>query len=264
MKGVFHISVCIFLLLPFYNAAAGSLFVEKWGSEDSDCSRTEPCSEITTALNVIQQAGVRIESTAGPRVTTIDARRVGSGIIGVDVQADRVSIGRIGGRGFTILTTDAEVIRVGQASVVTECILDTVVIFNADTINIAREIRSDPISISNTRIEGNNLFQLVVGEPPLVGEFCRLDDFDNPTAAEKFDRRKLDAISVAGDGVILRENNVVGAGTQVLNLSQTIGRSTIQENNIKHDLSGLNELPAIFLLGTDDIQSNYLAVNVHT
>ena len=282
MNGFVKSLVFVCLSLPIYSANAVSLFVEKWGSDNAECSRTEPCNEITTALNIatsndrifvgpgrydggllIQETGIRLESTAGPRATIIDADRVGLGTIGVDIQADRVSIGRAGGRGFTILATDAEVIRVGVPETITGCTLDSFTFQGQLSFFASEIIGTFAQNFSGTRVEGNNLFQFVQAAPPLVGDFCTLDDFDNPTAAELLDLRELNTVSVTGDGIILTDNNIVGRGTQVVNLSQTIGRSTIQGNNIKHNLTDLSNLPPSDLLASDNFNTaDYLTVNV--
>ena len=282
MNGFVKSLVFVCLSLPIYSANAVSLFVEKWGSDNAECSRTEPCNEITTALNIatsndrifvgpgrydggllIQETGIRLESTAGPRATIIDADRVGSGTIGVDIQADRVSIGRAGGRGFTILATDAEVIRVGLPETITGCAIESLTPQGQQPFFFASEIIGTLAqNFSGTRVEGNNLFQFIQAAPPLVGDFCTLDDFDNPTAAVLLASRVLNAVSVTGDGVILNDNNIVGAGTHVLNLSETSGRSTIQGNNIKQDLTVLNNLPAADVQSSDGFSTRSSALTI--
>ncbi len=250
-------SVIAVSILYFSSANAATLYVEKWGSPSGACSAKDPCDQISTALNIatpnsrvivgpgrydggllIQQTGIKLESTGGPQVTVIDAANIGSGVIGIDIQADRVSIGKIRGKGFTILSEDAEIIRVGTASEVTACGIDSFS-FGGDTFFFADATRSPEVRVSGARIEGNNLFQNITTAPNLVGSSCSLDDFNAPTASILSENASLDAVKVVGDSVILTGNNIIGTGITVLNLSETVKRSTIKGNNIKHDFNTL-------------------------
>ncbi len=255
MKKTFLKSVFTASIFCFSSANSATLYVEKWGNPSGVCSAKDPCDQITTALNIaspnsrvlvgpgrydgglsIQQRGIKLESTGGPQVTIIDATNDDSGIIGIDIQADRVSVGKAGGKGFTILSKNAEIIRIGELGNLIACEIDTLFIGN-EKFFYGRETRSPSTHISGTRIQGNILLQRADVKPASIDSICWLDDYDSPNSVEVVERPSLNAISVVGDGVILTQNNIVGSGTNVVQLSNTIKKSTIIGNNIKHDFS---------------------------
>ncbi len=246
------------------SAYAATLYVEKWGEENAVCSRTEPCNLINAALNratpnsriivgpgnyqenlVINTIGIKLESTGGSKVTTIDGRgSIAATGPTIDVQSDRVSIGKIRGKGFTILSKNAEVIRAGNGAEIVNCnIIPPAASFIVYT---AEEIFSPASLVAGLRIEGNNLYQIVDQLPASKAIGCELDNALNPTVASLVTAPSLSAVNVIGDSVILTENNILGFGVDVIDLSKTTRRSTIKNNNIKHDfrsISGMAGFP---------------------
>jgi len=240
-------------------AGAVSLFVEKWGNNNAECSRTEPCNEIAAALAIattndriivgpgtysgglqILQDGIRLESTGGPRVTIIDGRS-SPGITAIDVQADRVSIGRTGGRGFTIQSFNADAINAGSGDEVIGCEPDPQLV---DGELVAVPILSGPNLVSRLRIEGNNIVHLSNDVPSTENIRCELVLGASSVFTPELVQGPVlsNAIDVFGDGIILTGNNILGQGLIVVNLFSTFTRSTIRDNNIKHSFINLNNL----------------------
>ena len=249
-------------------AKSGTLYVERWGQAYTDCSRTDPCNEISDAVSqatpnsrivvgpgkyqggfVINQRGIKLESTGGPKVTFIES--TAPNIIGIDIQADSVSIGKKGGKGFTISSNSAQVINVGIPDSVGSCSIDSFTTIEGEIFYFAQQSFLPGSSFSKTRIEGNNLEQIldVSGTVDLLGEFCFLDNFDNPTQAILEYSELMQALSINGESTIISGNNIIGTGSHVLHLTGP-GRYTITDNNIKYDISKLDVLPEYPLDGS--------------
>ena len=194
--------------------------------------KTEPCNSIFEALDkatpnsriivgpgryhggfTIDKKGIKLESTAGPISTTIIGP---AGLPVISVIADNVSIGKAKGKGFTIMGEDETLIQVGSTDIV-GCFVDEEF--------ISREL------YSNTRIEGNRLFQTLSTVPPDRPSFCLANVIES--------RPYLSAINVTGDKVTLSDNVIEGSGTVVIDLVETTGSSTIKGNNVKHNFSDL-------------------------
>ena len=258
----------------FVNVAdAVSLFVEKWGNNNAECSRTEPCNEIATALAIattndriivgpgtysgdlqILQDGIRLESTGGPRVTIIDGLS-SPGITAIDVQADRVSIGRAGGRGFTIKSLNADAINAGSGDEIIGCEPDPQLV---DGELVAVPILSGPNLVSRLRIEGNKIIHLSNDAPSIQNVRCELVFGGLGVFTPQLVEEPVlsNAIDVLGDGIILTGNNIFGQSFIVVDLSNTFTRSTIRDNNIKHSFVNLNSLPDFPTFGGEPLYSS--------
>ncbi len=259
MDKIFPTLALMFPMLMVTSVNAATLYVEKWGSENTSCTIKQPCDAISTALDIaspnsriivgpgnyqenlfIVTSGIKMESTGGPKVTTIDARHAVS-TPAIDVQADRVSIGKTKGKGFTIWSRNADVVRAGSGGDIVSCNIIPPV--ESSVVYAAGEVLGVAELIAGLRVEGNNLYQVVDAVPDNRVVGCELDNALNPTEASFVTAPSLSAVSVIGDGVILTENNIVGFGIDVIDLSKTTKKSTIKNNNIKHNFNSINGMP---------------------
>ena len=227
------------------NAYAKTLYVEKFGLLGAACSKSDPCPTINDALAIagnnakiivgpgnyreallIDKPGIKLESSGGQEVTQI--RTDEDPLVGtptIMITADKVAVGKKGGKGFTVRSRNAPTIQIGVPPTATGCIFDATSGFwdiNFDFSNFEFGAK--------TRVESNyirtDLDSPYATNVPMEPSFC--DD-----AGNLVDQEYLPSLLVIGPDATVVGNVFRTEGTVAADLTPVSNKVLFQDNLIK-------------------------------
>ena len=219
------------------SAHAATHVVEKFGTDNGECSKKKPCLTIQSALFVaapnakiivgpgiyeeflhIDKDGQKLESTGGMHTTRINATG-DPGTPAIAVSANNVSIGKKRGKGFEIVALNAFGVQAGEY-LVDSC--------EYDDINDWWFATGHELSVSNFRLEGNSITTLVDSDdaPVPYGIWCDEDELITLDI--------LPGVYVHGSGAKIASNTITSQGTNGVIMANPQSKYLFQDNVVRH------------------------------